>query len=48
MSKKVYFLWFGQHCLGQVSNALLTGVWIYETTGRASAFNDSFTAVLEP
>ena len=41
MSKKVYFLWFGQTLswTGSQMSFFGLGVWIYETTGRASALS---------
>ena len=41
MSKKVYFLWFGQTIswTGSAMSFFAIGVWIYETTGKASALS---------
>ena len=41
MSKKVYLLWFGQTVswTGSSMSFFAIGVWIYETTGRASALS---------
>jgi MFS family permease len=41
MSKKVYLLWFGQTVswTGSSMSFFAIGVWIYETTGKASALS---------
>ena len=41
MSKKVYLLWFGQTVswTGSAMSFFAVGVWIYETTGKASALS---------
>ena len=41
MSKKVYLLWFGQTVswTGSAMSFFAIGVWIYETTGKASALS---------
>ena len=41
MSKKVYLLWFGQTIswTGSAMSFFAIGVWIYETTGKASALS---------
>ena len=41
MSKKVYVLWFGQTLswTGSAMSFFAIGVWIFETTGRASALS---------
>ena len=41
MDKKVYFLWFGQTLswTGSAMSFFAIGVWIFETTGRASALS---------
>ena len=41
MSKKVYLLWFGQTVswTGSSMSFFAVGVWIYETTGKASALS---------
>ena len=41
MSKKVYLLWFGQTLswTGSAMSFFAIGVWIFETTGRASALS---------
>ena len=41
MSKKVYILWFGQTVswTGSAMSFFAIGVWIYETTGKASALS---------
>ena len=41
MSKKVYFLWFGQTVswTGSAMSFFAIGVWIFETTGKASALS---------
>ena len=41
MSKKVYLLWFGQTVswTGSAMSFFAIGVWIFETTGKASALS---------
>ena len=41
MEKKVYLLWFGQTLswTGSAMSFFAIGVWIFETTGRASALS---------
>ena len=41
MSKKIYILWFGQTLswTGSAMSFFAIGVWIFETTGKASALS---------
>ena len=41
MDKKIYLLWFGQTIswTGSGMSFFAIGVWVYETTGRASALS---------
>ena len=41
MEKKIYLLWFGQTIswTGSSMSFFAIGVWIYETTGKASALS---------
>ena len=47
MSKKVYLLWFGQTVswTGSSMSFFAIGVWIYETTGKASALSTTLFIV---
>ena len=48
MSKKVYLLWFGQTVswTGSAMSFFAIGVWIYETTGKASALSSILFIVI--